>query len=128
MSRIEESSLQDAWQLLDLSKKAKILYQLESITKRLSQLRFNSIKSLFMKDDIFQIDTCLSRDLLQNQRDSIEKISRESFECEQDYHETHIRAFLENVKYLPLASHFFFALVFTRKKYHDDEKYRVVTT
>jgi len=75
----------------------------------------------------FHIKTCLSRDLLLNQRYTFEDISRESFKFEKDYYEAQISTFLEHVKYLALDHHCFFASIFARSEYDDDAEFRATS-
>jgi len=75
----------------------------------------------------FHIKTCLSRDLLLNQRYTLEDIPRESFKFEKDYYETQISTFLEHVKYLALDHHCFFAPIPARSEYDDDAEFRATS-
>ena len=99
--------------------KTKIVFQLGVITWQLSRLCFSQAESLFEKDEEFQIKICLSRDMLLNERHSLEDINRESFKSEKDYYETHISAFLKHVKYFQLGHHCFFAPIPARNEYDD---------
>ncbi len=134
MSRAQGSSLQHTWKTLKThelnisqEQKAKIVFQLEIITWQLSRLRFNQAESLFEKNEEFHIKTCLFRDLLLNQRYTLEDISREPFKFENDYYETQISTFLEHVKYLALDHHCFFASIFARSEYDDDAEFRAAS-
>ena len=134
MSRTQDSSLQHTWKTLKThelnisqEQKAKIVFQLGIITWQLSRLRFNQAESLFEENEEFHIKTCLSRDLLLNQRYTLEDISRESFKFENDYYEAQISTFLEHVKYIALDHHCFFASILARSKYDDDAEFQAAS-
>lgn len=124
MSKACGSPLQDTWKAsgmqhephISQGQKEKIVLQLGVITEQLSRLCFNQAGSLFEEDEVFHIRTCLSRDLLLNERHTLEDISREPFKFERDYHEAQISAFIEHIKYLPLGYHCFFAPVPARNE------------
>ncbi|KAL8791487.1 MAG: hypothetical protein Q9213_000104 [Squamulea squamosa] len=118
MSKAEGSPLQSAWLIpgvpgsrITQEQKAKIVFQLGAIIWQLSRLRFGQGGSIFEEDGEIKVKTCLSRGLLMEQRDELEDIPRGPFDTETDFFEAHITAFLEHVKYLPLAHHCFFAPV-----------------
>ena len=131
MSKAHDSSLQRTWKDSEKNRlnmfheqKTKIIFQLEVITWQLSRLCFDQAESLFEKDEKFQIKICLSRDLLLNERHSLEDFNRESFKSEKNYYETHVSTFLKHVKYLQLDHHCFFAPIFARNEYDDYAEFR----
>jgi len=132
MSKAHGSPLQHTWKNLgthrepDISQeqKAKIVFQLGTITEHLSRLCFNQAGSLFEKDGEFYIKTCLSRGLLLDGRHALGDIHRGPFRYEKDYYNAQISAFIEHVKYLPLGHHCFFAPVPARSEYDDYAEFR----
>ncbi|KAL8734519.1 MAG: hypothetical protein Q9166_001419 [cf. Caloplaca sp. 2 TL-2023] len=134
MSKARGSLLEDAWHNLGsneprmrLEDKAKVVAQLGAITWQLSQLPFGQAGSLFEEDGEFQIKTCLSRGMVLNHRDGLEDINRGPFSSDHNFYEGHISAFLEQVKYLPLGYHCFFAPIPARSEYQDDARYLKAT-
>lgn len=103
--------------------KTKIIFQLGLITWQLSRLGFDQAGSLFEEDGKYQIQTCLSRGLLMNERHSLD-LNRGPFKSETEYYGAHISAFLEHVKYLQLGHHCFFAPVPARCEYGDYDEFR----
>ncbi len=75
----------------------------------------------------FHIKTCLFRDLLLNQRYTLEDIPHESFKFKKDYYETQVSTFLEHVKYLALDHHCFFASILARSEYDNDAEFRTTS-
>ncbi len=131
MSKAHGSPLQRTWKdseknRLNMSheQKTKIIFQLEVITWQLSRLCFDQTESLFEKDEKFQIKICLFRDLLLNERHSLEDFNREPFKSEKNYYEAHVSTFLKHVKYLQLGHHCFFAPIFARNEYDDYAEFR----
>ena len=131
MSKAHGSPLQRTWKdsekdepKMSQEKQKKVLFQLGVITWQLSRLCFDEAGSLFEEDGEFQIRTCLSRGLILHERQSLENINRGPFKCEKHYHEAHVLAFLEHVKYLQLGHHCFFAPIPARSEYNDYAGFR----
>ena len=132
MSKAGGSLLQHTWKSSEMQhqpdisqeQKTKIVFQLGVITEQLSRLCFDQAGSLFEEDGVYHIKTCLSRDLLLNERHALEDISRGPFNSEKDYYEAQTLAFTEHVKYLPLGYHCFFAPVPLRIEYDNDAEFR----
>ncbi|EGD93150.1 protein kinase subdomain-containing protein [Trichophyton tonsurans CBS 112818] len=132
MSKAKGSPLSTKWNsrgsqksALSLKEKAKVLSQLGSITWQLSQLRFEEIGSLFEEGDgHFQVGSCLSRGLVDFDRDSLNELPRGPFSCENEYVDALVSAFLQHTECLQLHHHCFFAPLPTRKRYDDDREYR----
>ncbi|KAL8875970.1 MAG: hypothetical protein Q9198_005750 [Flavoplaca austrocitrina] len=131
MSKAAGSPLQPAWlssgtpgSCITEEQRAKILFQLGAITWKLSRLRFSQAGSLFDENEEVNVKTCLSRGLLADKRDIADDIPRGPFDTETDYYEAHVAAFLEHVKYLPLAHHCFFAPIPARSDYDDRTDHR----
>jgi hypothetical protein len=104
--------------------KAKVMFQLGSITWQLSRLRFDQVGSLFEENGGFQIKTCLSRGLLMNERNSLEDLPRGPFVSENEYYDALVSAFLQQAKCLPLSHHCFFAPIPAQSEYSDVSEYR----
>jgi hypothetical protein len=80
MSKANGLPLQHTWKNLGTHRKpevsqeqkAKIFFQLGTITEQLSRLCFKQAGSLFEEEGKFHIKTCLSRGLLLNERHSLD--------------------------------------------------------
>ncbi|KAI4095517.1 MAG: hypothetical protein LQ339_007204 [Xanthoria mediterranea] len=126
MSKASGSALQPAWlssgstgSCMSQEQRAKIVSQLGAITWKLSRLRFCQAGSLFEESKELKVKECLSRGLLVEKRDILEDVPRGPFDTDIEYYEAHISAFLEHVKYLPLAHHCLFAPIPARSEYDD---------
>ncbi|OAL73061.1 protein kinase subdomain-containing protein [Trichophyton violaceum] len=132
MSKAKGSPLSTKWEprgsqksALSLKEKAKVLSQLGSITWQLSQLRFEKIGSLFEEEDgHFRVGSCLSRGLVDFNRDSLDELPRGPFCCENEYVDALVSGFLQHAECLQLHHHCFFAPLPTRKRYNNDSEYR----
>ncbi|KAL8646385.1 MAG: hypothetical protein Q9226_006877 [Calogaya cf. arnoldii] len=99
--------------------KAKIVTQLGVIAWQLSQLRFPQAGSIVEEDGSFSVRTCLSRGMVLHERDELEDVPRGPFNSEQEYFQSHLSAFLQHVKYLPLGFHCLFAPIPALTEYKD---------
>ncbi|RJE17989.1 hypothetical protein PHISCL_09669 [Aspergillus sclerotialis] len=113
------SSQQD----LDPASKAKVLTQLGSIARKLSQLRFENIGSLFEKDGSFEIKECLWRGQILHGRYALE-VARGPFDSKADFYDSLISAFTEHAEILPLSHHCFVAPVPSPGDYSSNVQYR----
>lgn len=124
MSKANGSPLSDVWTAgkthdeADISQKQRerIIFQLGVITEGLSRLSFPQAGSLVEEDGEFYIKTCLSRELLLNQRYNIEDIPRGSFKSEREYYSAYYSAYFEQAKYFPLSHHCFLAPIPARSE------------
>ncbi|KAI1911238.1 hypothetical protein LOZ39_006254 [Ophidiomyces ophidiicola] len=101
----------------------------DSITTRnynlqLSQLRFKEIGSLFEDNGHIQIKSCLSRGLVESERDTLDDLPRGPFSSEMLYFDALVSGFLQHVECLQLFHHCFLAPIPTRKNYDDHEEFR----
>ncbi|KAB8278747.1 RNase H domain-containing protein [Aspergillus minisclerotigenes] len=103
--------------------KSKVLFQLGSITFKLSQLRFDCIGSLFEHDGIVQVGECLSRGHILHERYSLEDIPRGPFTSETQFYDSLIEALIQHAETLPLSHHCFVAPVPRRELYDSSELY-----
>ena len=104
--------------------KEKVVFQLGVITEHLSRLTFNQAGSLFENDGEYNIETCLSRGLILNERHTLEDIHRGPFQYAKEYYNAQVSAFIQHVKYLPLGHHCFFAPVPAPNEYNDYDQFR----
>ncbi|KAI1935728.1 hypothetical protein LOZ12_004424 [Ophidiomyces ophidiicola] len=109
---------------LSTEEKSKILSQLGTITWQLSQLRFEEIGSLFEDNGHIQIKSCLSRGLVESERDTLDDLPRGPFSSEMLYFDALVSGFLQHVECLQLFHHCFLAPIPTRKNYDDHEEFR----
>ncbi|KAK7417574.1 hypothetical protein QQZ08_011579 [Neonectria magnoliae] len=86
----------------------KVMRQLGAIAAELSQVRFNTIGSLFEDEDGYTIKGCLSPSHTCYGRDSL-TIDRGPFDKESDYHKSLVSANVLHAKTLPMDTHCFFA-------------------
>ncbi|GKZ26084.1 hypothetical protein AbraIFM66951_009976 [Aspergillus brasiliensis] len=108
---------------LDPSRKAKVLDQLGGITWKLSQLRLDTIGSLYEEDGAFQINECLWRCYMLHERFLIEG-QHGPFATDAECYDSLVSAFLEHVESLQLSHHCFVAPVPSRQDYQSDKQYR----
>ncbi|KKZ64062.1 hypothetical protein EMCG_01632 [[Emmonsia] crescens] len=116
-------SLRSHESTLSLKEISKIVSQLGVITWQLSQLRFLEIGSLF-EDNGYQVRSCLSRALVDSERDTLPELPRGPFTSEREFFDTLVTGLLQHVECLQLAHHCFFAPCPTRSRYDDDRAYR----
>ncbi|KAL2361681.1 hypothetical protein RJZ56_005429 [Blastomyces dermatitidis] len=109
---------------LSLKEKSKIVSQLGVITWQLSHLRFREIGSLFEESGYLQVRDCLSRALVDSERDTLPELPRGPFTSEGEYFDALVTGLLQHVECLQLSHHCFFAPCPTRNRYDDDQEYR----
>ncbi|EEH34135.2 hypothetical protein PAAG_05184 [Paracoccidioides lutzii Pb01] len=109
---------------LSFKEKSKIVSQLGVITWQLSHLRFREIGSFFEESGYLQVRGCLSRALVDSERDTLPELPRGPFTSEGEYFDALVTGLLQHVECLQLSHHCFFAPCPTRNRYDDDQDYR----
>ncbi|KAL8751241.1 MAG: hypothetical protein Q9199_006556 [Rusavskia elegans] len=136
MSKARGSPLHQSWRTpenphkagLSRDQKAKIVFQLGSITEHLSRMRSDRGGSLLDQDGRFHTSTCLSRGLILNKRYTLTELPRGPFETERGYYQAQLSGFVQQAQTLPLDHHCFLAPVPARREYKNDAKYRKAAT
>jgi hypothetical protein len=130
MSEAPGQQLSDVWKSashsqpgLEAGEKDKILSQLGAITFKLSQLRFDTIGSLFEEAGSFAPKECLSRGHMLDDRYLLE-IPRGPFGSETEFYNNLISALSEHAETMPLLPHCFVAPVPTRDEYQSYIQYQ----
>ncbi|OJD10628.1 hypothetical protein AJ78_08412 [Emergomyces pasteurianus Ep9510] len=86
---------------------------------------FQEIGSLFEKSEYLQVHDCLSRALMDFERDSLSELSQESFTSEGEYFNgLVVTGLLQHAECLQLSHHYFFTLCSTHNRYDNDQEYR----
>ncbi|KKZ68687.1 hypothetical protein EMCG_05722 [[Emmonsia] crescens] len=127
MSKASGFPLSFRWEVMTYKEKAKILYQLGTITWQLSRLRLSHIGSLYEDETGLHVKSFLSCGLLTHERHSLKHLNRGPFPVVADYFNSLLSAFSEHAKYLPLRPHCLFVPVPLQSEYIDFPKYKGAT-
>lgn len=124
MSKAAGFPLSHRWESMSHQDKKKILYQLGSITLRLSKLRFSQIGSLIEDDSGLQIGPCLCRGLVTYYRHELEDINRGPYLTMDSYFSALFTAFTEHARFLYTTPHCFVAPVPLMNEFAEFSQYR----
>ncbi|KOC16704.1 hypothetical protein AFLA70_729g000230 [Aspergillus flavus AF70] len=115
--------------VLTFSQKAKIVKQLGEIQAHLSNVRFDKVGSLFLKNGELVIEKCLYPSLVWQGRDEFDEqdIPRGPFTDAKSFYVALIRALFAHAKELPMEHHLFHGPVPVPQEYDNFQEYRTAT-